>query len=166
MSLLTPDAGLLFWMLLSFGIVFVVLSKYGFPVIVKAVEKRKEYIDQSLESAREASRQLAGIKNEGEKILAQAREKQSEILKEAMAEKEQIIGEAREKASLEARKQMEEATMRIAEEKDKAIREIRTEIADLSVAIAEKVMKEKISRTDEQEKIINGLLDEITFSKS
>ena len=83
-----------------------------------------------------------------------------------MAEKEQIIGEAREKASLEARKQMEEATRRIAEEKDKAIREIRTEIADLSVAIAEKVMKEKISRTDEQEKIINGLLDEITFSKS
>jgi F-type H+-transporting ATPase subunit b len=83
-----------------------------------------------------------------------------------LAEKEQIISDAREKASLEAHKQMEEATRRIAEEKDKAIREIRTEIADLSVAIAEKVMKEKISRTDEQEKIINGLLDEISFSKS
>ena len=41
MSLLTPDSGLLFWMIVSFGIVFVILSKYGFPVIIKAVEQRK-----------------------------------------------------------------------------------------------------------------------------
>ena len=52
MSLLTPDSGLLFWMIVSFGIVFVILSKYGFPVIVKAIEQRKAYIDNSLETAR------------------------------------------------------------------------------------------------------------------
>ena len=52
MSLLTPDSGLLFWMIVSFGIVFVILSKYGFPVIIKAVEQRKAYIDNSLETAR------------------------------------------------------------------------------------------------------------------
>ena len=150
-------------MILSFGIVFVILSKYGFPVIIKAVEQRKEYIDHSLESARQANEQLAGIQAESEKILAQAREQQNEILKQALAEKEQIISAARQKASAEA---LEEATRRIGEEKDKAIREVRTEIADLSVAIAEKVMKEKISRTDEQEKIINGLLDNVSFSKS
>ena len=137
-----------------------------FPVIIKAVEQRKEYIDQSLESARQANEQLAGIQAESEKILAQAREQQNEILKQALAEKEQIISAARQKASAEAHLQLEEATRRIGEEKDKAIREVRTEIADLSVAIAEKVMKEKISRTDEQEKIINGLLDNVSFSKS
>ena len=93
-------------------------------------------------------------------------EQQNEILKQALAEKEQIISTARQKASAEAHLQLEEATRRIGEEKDKAIREVRTEIADLSVAIAEKVMKEKISRTDEQEKIINGLLDNVSFSKS
>ena len=41
MSLLLPDSGLLFWMFLSFGIVFVILAKYGFPVIIKMVEGRK-----------------------------------------------------------------------------------------------------------------------------
>ena len=51
MSLLTPDSGLLFWMIVSFGIVFAILSKYGFPVIIKAVEQRKAYIDNSLETA-------------------------------------------------------------------------------------------------------------------
>ena len=43
MSLLLPDSGLLFWMLLSFGVVFVVLAKYGFPVITKMVEGRRTY---------------------------------------------------------------------------------------------------------------------------
>ena len=44
MSLLMPDSGLIFWMLLSFGVVFFVLAKFGFPVITQMVEKRKEYI--------------------------------------------------------------------------------------------------------------------------
>ena len=44
---------MLFWMLLSFLVVFVVLAKYGFPVIVKMVEERKAYIDHSMEVARQ-----------------------------------------------------------------------------------------------------------------
>ena len=142
MSLLTPDSGLLFWMIVSFGIVFVILSKYGFPVIIKAVEQRKAYIDNSLETARQANEQLANIQAEGARILAEAKEKQNAILKEAFAEKEQIIDEAHRKAAAETRLQVEEAARRIREEKEKAIREVRSEIADLSIAIAEKVMKE------------------------
>ena len=84
-------------MIVSFGIVLVVLSKYGFPVIIKAVEQRKAYIDNSLETARQANEQLANIQAESARILAEAKEKQSAILKEALAEKEQIIDEARQK---------------------------------------------------------------------
>ena len=164
MSLLTPDSGLLFWMIVSFGIVFVILSKYGFPVIVKAIEQRKAYIDNSLETARQANERLAHIQAEGEKMLAEAKEKQNAVLKEAFAEKERIIEEARKKAVSEAH--LQEATRRIREEKEKAIREVRSEIADLSIAIAEKVMKEKIGRDKEQQQMIDRLLDEVSFSKS
>ena len=118
MSLLTPDSGLLFWMIVSFGIVFVILSKYGFPVIIKAVEQRKAYIDNSLETARQANEQLANIQAEGARILAEAKEKQNAILKEAFAEKEQIIDEAHRKAAAETRLQVEEAARRIREEKE------------------------------------------------
>ena len=45
MGLLTPDPGLLFWMIIVFGVVFFILAKYGFPVIIKMVEDRKAYID-------------------------------------------------------------------------------------------------------------------------
>lgn len=165
MSLLTPDSGLLFWMIVSFGIVFVILSKYGFPVIIKAMEQRKAYIDHSLETARQANEQLANIQAEGSRILAEAKERQRIILQEALAEKEQIINDAHQKAAAETLLQMEEASRRIREEKEKAIREVRSEIADLSIAIAEKVIKEKINRNEEQQ-LIDKLLDEVSFYKS
>lgn len=66
MSLLLPDSGLIFWMLLSFGIVFAVLAKYGFPVIIKMVEGRKTYIDESLEVAREANAQIVTTERGGQ----------------------------------------------------------------------------------------------------
>lgn len=51
MGLLTPDPGTLFWMVIIFGIVFFILAKYAFPVITGMVDKRKQYIDSSLEAA-------------------------------------------------------------------------------------------------------------------
>ena len=108
MSLLVPDSGLLFWMLLSFGIVFFVLAKYGFPVIVKMVNERKEYIDRSLVVAKEANEQLANLKAEGETIMAKAHEEQARILNEAAATRDRIIKEAKEQARIEGDKMMEE----------------------------------------------------------
>lgn len=104
MSLLVPDSGLLFWMLLSFGIVFFVLAKYGFPVIVKMVNERKEYIDRSLVVAKEANEQLANLKAEGETIMAKAHEEQARILNEAAATRDRIIKEAKEQARIEGDK--------------------------------------------------------------
>ena len=166
MSLLTPDSGLLFWMVLSFGIVLIILSKYGFPVIIKAIENRKAFIENSLETARKANEQLANIQLEGEKIIADAKEKQNAILQEALKEKEHIIDVAHQKAADETHKQLEEATRLIQEEKEKAIRDIRTEIVNLSVDVAEKVLKDKIARDNTQEAIINKMLDEVSFKKS
>ena len=39
-AILTPDLGLLFWMLLAFLVVFIVLGYFAFPVITKMVESR------------------------------------------------------------------------------------------------------------------------------
>ena len=85
-SILTPDFGLLFWMLLAFLIVFFLMAKYGFPIITKMVEDRKNYIDESLQKAHEANERLAGIQQESERLLAEARAKQAEILAQAKGE--------------------------------------------------------------------------------
>lgn len=89
-SILSPDLGLFFWMFIAFLIVFVIMAKYGFPVIIKMVEDRKDFIDESLKNAREANEKLANIKSESEAILRDAREKQAQILKEAMATRDKI----------------------------------------------------------------------------
>ena len=164
MSLLVPVSGLLFWMLLSFGIVFFVLAKYGFPVIVKMVNERKEYIDRSLVVAKEANEQLANLKAEGETIMAKAHEEQARILNEAAATRDRIIKEAKEQARIEGDKMMEEVKRQIQAEKEDAIRDIRRQVAVLSVGIAEKIMRNKLADAKEQEELIDRMLDEMIES--
>ena len=162
MSLLVPDSGLLFWMLLSFGIVFFVLAKFGFPVITKMVDERKQYIDHSLVIAKEANEQLANIKAEGESILTKANEEQMRILKEAAEARERIVRDAKEQARIEEDKMLAEARRQIQAEKEDAIRDIRRQVAILSVDIAEKVLRKNLDTDKEQMQMIDRMLDELT----
>lgn len=166
MSLLTPEPGLLFWMLISFGITVFLLAKFGFPAILKSVEKRKDYIEESLLAARKAHEELAGIKETGEAILAQARKEQAEILKEAAQRREAMIEKAREDARLESEKVIASARRQIGAEKEEALRSIRNEAASLSLTLAERILREKLGTEQEQKKMIDRLLNEIDISKS
>lgn len=164
MGLLTPDPGLMFWMIIVFGVVFFVLAKYGFPVIIGMVEDRKAYIDDSLKAAREANEQLVNVKAEGEKVLAQAREEQARILNEASATRDRIIKDAQERAALEGQRLMDEMKKQIETEKESAIRDIRRQVAVLSVDIAEKIMRSKLADEKEQMELIDRMLDEMLES--
>lgn len=161
-SILTPDLGLLFWMLLAFLVVFVVLAKFGFPAIINMVDKRKAYIDESLRKAHEAAERLEHIQQEGDAILQAAREKQAQILKEASETRDAIVEKAHEKAKDESSRLISEAKAEIEVEKQNAIRDIRTQVAELSVQIAEKVVREKLSSEDSQMELINKLLNDIS----
>ncbi len=166
MSLLTPEPGLLFWMLISFGITVFVLAKFGFPAILKSVEKRRNYIEESLLAARKAHEELAGIKETGEAILAQARKEQADILKEAALRRETMIEKAREEARMESEKLIASARQQIGAEKEEALRSIRNEAATLSLALAERILREKLGTEHEQKKMIDRLLNEMDISKS
>ena len=158
MSLLLPDSGLLFWMFVAFGIVFVILAKYGFPIIIRMVEDRKVYIDQSLEVAREANAQLSKLKQEGDALVAAANKEQGRILKEAMEERDKIVHEARKQAEIAAQKELRQ---QIQVEKDEAIRDIRRQVAVLSVDIAEKVLRKSLQDKEAQMGMIDRMLDEV-----
>ncbi len=166
MSLLTPDSGLLFWMVIVFGLVFAILAKYGFPIITKMVDERKEYIDKSLVAARQANEQLANIKAESEAILAKAHAEQARILNEALATRERIVKEAQMQAQVEGQKLLDEAKKQIQVEKDSAISDIRRQVAVLSVGIAEKILRKSLENENEQMELIDRLLDELTVSKN
>ena len=166
MSLLLPESGLLFWMMLSFGIVVFILVKFGFPVIIGMVESRKSYIDESLLVAKKAHEELAAVKKEGQAIVDKARRDQVKILNEATATRDLLINDAKEKANFEAMKLIENARKQILNEKEDAIRDIRRQVAELSVNIAENVLRTQLEKKGEQMDMINRLLDEINISKS
>ncbi len=163
-SILTPDLGLIFWMTLAFLVVFFVVAKMGFSTIVKAVDERKRYVDESLEKAHTASERLENIKQEGEGILREARIRQAELLKEAAATRDQILQDAREKARKESERMINEAKAEIENEKVAAISSIRKQVALLSVGIAEKVLRNNLTDDKAQMILIDRMLDEVSVS--
>lgn len=165
MGLLLPETGLLFWMLLSFIVVFAVLAKFGFPVITRMVEERREYVEQSLQAAKEANDQLAQVKSQSEALLQSAREQQMKILNEASATRDRIVAEAKAQAQAETQRQIEDVKRQIRLEQDAAIRAARSEIALLAVDIAQKVIREKLDNTPAQMNMIDRLLDEAPVMK-
>ncbi|MBO4964234.1 MAG: F0F1 ATP synthase subunit B [Prevotella sp.] len=161
-SILTPDFGLLFWMLIAFLVVFGVLAKFGFPAIVNMVDNRKKYIDDSLRKAHEASERLDNIKQECESMLQETREKQAQILKEATATRDVIVEKAQEKAREEGARLLGEAKAEIENEKQAAISDIRKQVVQLSVEIAEKVIRQNLSSDKAQMDLIDRMLDEVS----
>ena len=124
------------------------------------VDDRKNYIDESLRKAHEANERLAGIQQESERLLQEARDRQAQILQQAKATGDGIVQEARNKAQEEGAKLLADAKTQISVEKENALREIRQAVATLSVEIAEKVVRQQLDKGAEQEKYIERLLNE------
>ena len=162
MDLLMPESGLLFWMTIVFLIVFLILWKWGFPSIVKMVNERKAFIDESIKKAHDANERLANIQKESESMLQEAREKQATILKEAAETRDAIVEKAQNKAREEGARIVNEAKAQIETEKQNAIRDIRSQVVELSVQIAEKILRENLSTDAKQMDLVNRLLDEVS----
>ena len=160
MSLLLPDAGLLFWMLLAFGVVFLVLYKFGFPVITSMIDARKQYIDDALKGAKEANEKIANIEQQCNGLLEEARQKQVEILREATVAREQIIKEAREKADTETEKIIAEAKLEIERLREEALNAVREEAVKVALAVAEKILRRELSGEERQQEYMEKLVDE------
>lgn len=149
-------------MTLVFVIVFLILWKFGFPAIVKMIDERKAYIDESLRKAKEANDKLQNIQKEGEAMLQEARDKQAAILRETASTRDAIVEKAQAKANDEGARILAEAKAEIDSQKQAAIRDIRTQVAELSVQIAEKILREKLAASDKQNALIDKLLDEVS----
>lgn len=165
-SILSPDLGLLFWMLVAFLIVFLLLSKFGFPVIVNMVEERKQYIDESLQKARDTHERMAQLQTECERMLKETHEQQAHILLQANETGEKIIEEARLKAQAEGVKILNEARAQILAEKELALKDIKNIVATMSVEISEKIIRKSLDDAASHEEYINRLLDEVQIPTS
>jgi len=149
-------------MFISFGIVFFILAKWGFPVITDMIERRSNFINESLDNAQKANEQLAEVKANSDAIISRANKEQGRILRTANDERDKIIADAKEKAKAAAQKEMDDVRGQIQQEKEEAIRDIRKQIALISMGVAEKVIRQDLAENPQKhDEIINQMIDEV-----
>lgn len=158
MDLFLPESGLVIWMLIAFLIVFAILAKAGWPMIMGAVEKRNAHIADSLLKAEEANNALAGIEQKQKETLAATQAEQIRIMKESQELKDQVIEEAKVQARKEAEKIVAEARLKIEKEQAEAMAQIKNEVIALSVDIAEKLLQRELNDKPSQSAYIDQLL--------
>ncbi|MDE6296967.1 MAG: F0F1 ATP synthase subunit B [Muribaculaceae bacterium] len=161
MELFTPDFGLVFWMFVAFILLFLVLAKWGWPVIIKSMENRANTIDQGVEDARKAKEQLDNARDEAKKYVEEAQAKQAEMLREAAKMKTEIIEQAKHEASEAARREMEAAKLSIEQARKEAELQFRNEVGKFSIDIAEKMVRDRMNNDAAQKQLVDKLLDEI-----
>ena len=158
MNLFLPEAGLVIWMLVAFSILFFILAKFAWPVILKSVSQRQEHIAESLRKADEAVKTLESLEAKGNQIIAQAQAEQLKMVKETKDLNQKMISEAKAKAEQEAAKIIEAANEQIRRERENAIKELRKEVASLSIEMAEKVLMTELANKKAQSDYVSRLL--------
>jgi len=165
MELVKPGLGLIFWMTLTFSLVLFILSKFAWKPILNSIREREDSINNALNAAEDARKQMDALKSDNEKLLQQARLERDAMLKEAKEMKEDIISTAKKKsADDEARRIVASANESIESAKLKALNELKTQVAELSVDLAEKVLRRKMNDRAEQEAFVNENLKSITLN--
>lgn len=160
-NVIKPDFGLLFWTSLFFILFWVLIGKFAFKPIARALKQREEDIQGSLDEARKAREEMAGLVAENEKLLMQAREERAEILKEAKELKDQIIAEARDKAREEAQLLINNAREAIENLKREAMVDVKNQAGLLALEVAERVIRKELKSDDAQRQYVNMLVQEI-----
>ncbi|MCZ2102004.1 MAG: F0F1 ATP synthase subunit B [Chitinophagales bacterium] len=156
-----PTPGLAIWSLLIFLIFWYLVAKFAFKPIAEALEKREEDIQSAMDTAKTTREEMANMKAENEKLLAEAREERSKIIQEAKEIKNQMITEAKEKAKEEANKIVANAMTEIENQKRAAFAEVKNEIGVMALSIAEKVIKKELQGDANQEAFVNTLVKDI-----
>ncbi|OFX28130.1 MAG: ATP synthase F0 subunit B [Bacteroidetes bacterium GWA2_31_9] len=164
MELVQPGIGLVFWMLLSFTLLLIILRKFAWKPILKALKDRENSIENALQSAQKAKEQMEQLTSDNEKIINEAKKERDRLMREAREVKEKIISDAKEQALIEAHKLTEASRQAIENEKAAAMTEIKNLVATLSIEIAEKIMRQSLENNDKQKELIQSLLNDVKMN--
>ena len=155
--------GLFFWQLILFvGLVFL-LKKFAWGPILNSVNEREEGIKNALDEAENARKEMQNLNASNEQLLKDARAERDALMKDAREIKDKMISDAKEEAKEVTSKLIENAQASIEQEKQAALAELKKQVADLSIGIAETVIKKELTSKEEQLKLVEGILKEVTL---
>lgn len=156
--------GLFFWQIFLFVGLVLLLKRFAWKPILEAVNARESGIENALAAAENARKEMQSLQSDNEKLLKEARAERDALMKEAREIKESIITEAKDEAKEVTTKLIENAQASIEQEKQAALAEIKKQVADLSIGIAESVLKKELASKEDQLKLVEGMLKEVTLN--
>jgi F-type H+-transporting ATPase subunit b len=162
--LVLPDIGLVFWNTVAFLGLLVVLGKFAWKPMLKAISDREKGIEDSLAKADKMKADLTAMQNENETLLAKAREERATLIKEAKEASEKMIADAKDKAKSEYERIVADAQVAINQQKNAALTEVKNQVGSLVVEVAEKVLRRELTNKAEQETYIKQLADGVKLN--
>jgi len=157
------SVGLFFWQLVLFVGLILLLKKFAWKPILDSVNEREDGIKSALASAEEAKKEMQNLNASNEQLLKDARAERDVLMKEAREIKDKIIADAKEEAKQVTSTLIENAQASIEQEKQAALAELKKQVADLSIGVAETVIKKELSSKEDQLKLVDGILKEVTL---
>jgi len=144
-SPIVPPLGEFIPMLIAFLVVVIVLGKFGWPAIVKALDSRAATIENSLKTAEETKLESESILAEYKAKLADAHKEAAEIVETARKQGEETRADIIARANSEADAIIAHAHTAVESERKSVEGQLRTQTADIAVAIAGKILSENLS---------------------
>ena len=152
-GILIPNMSEFIPALIAFLVIWVVLAKFAWPMIVGMLDKRQETIKNNLDEAEAAKIEAQRSLEEYMKQLAEARREAAGIVDEARRAGEQVKADITAQAQAQADEMIAKAKKSIEKEKQAAIADLQSSVADLSVAVAGRFIGEGLSDADQRKLI-------------
>ncbi|MEM7162984.1 MAG: F0F1 ATP synthase subunit B [Bacteroidota bacterium] len=164
LSLIEPEFGLFFWMLVVFLAVLFLLKKFAWGPILQGLKNREDSIENALESAKRAKEEMANLQASNEELIKEARAERDKLLREAKETRDSIVSKAESEAKEKAEAIVAKAKEDIQNEKLAAMSELKNQVANISLEIAEKVVRKKLDNDEEQKSLISDLVKDLNIN--
>lgn len=135
-----------FWLIVSFVVLYFLVAKLAMPRIAEVLEERQERIEDDLDKAETLKKEAYQVRIEYEKALSAAREKAQDATRHAQEEIAKRSAEAESAAQVKVTVMLEEAEKRIAASKTGAEGKPGDPISSLERSVAQEVVANAVQK--------------------
>jgi F-type H+-transporting ATPase subunit b len=159
-TFMKPDTGLMIWTLVIFIFLLLVLSKFAFGPLTKAVADRERALQEAIDKANADRDAAAKLLQEHQARIEAARDDAQKFIAEGRGVAEKMRADMIEQTRKEQQDILERARRDIESEKEKAIAQLRREAVDLALAGASKVIEQNLESAKNRQ-IVESYLSSI-----
>jgi len=156
-SIWAGDLGNVVWTWVIFLTVVFVLRKFAWRPLLGALQKREEFIRESLENARKEREEAEKLLKQYTEQINKAREEATAICDEGRRDAEEVRRRIESEARAEADRIVKRAKREIEIAHQDAIKEIYNEVADLATRVAGRVLEREVSADDHQQLVSSAV---------